>query len=121
MDEKIRDALGSLQMPQASADRAWEGLSRRLRPTRRRPVKMALALCAVLVFLMAAGGWTYFTPTAYLSVESASACELHVNCFGKVVGVESHDPQGEELANELAVPFVGYEEAVEQLLSQEEG
>ena len=81
MDEKIRDALGSLQMPQASADRAWEGLSRRLRPSRRRPVKMALALCAVLVFLMAAGGWTYFTPTAYLSVESASACELHVKSW----------------------------------------
>ena len=121
MDEKIREALGSLRMPQESADRALEGISRRLRPSRRRPVKLALALCGVLVFLMAAGGWTYFTPTAYLSVDSAAACELRVNCFGRVVGVEAHTPQGEALAGELAVPFVGYAEAVEHLLSQEEG
>lgn len=119
MDEKIRDALGSLHLPQASADQAWEGISRRMNPPRRRPVRMAL--CGVLVFLMAAGGWTYFTPTAYLSVESGSACELQVNCFGRVVGVQAHSPQGEALAEELAVPFVGYEEAVEELLSQKEG
>ena len=69
MDDKIRQALGQLQAPRQVKDRAYQAVLEKAAPKpKRRPVwQPALAFCALLVFLLGAGGWVYLTPTAYLS------------------------------------------------------
>ena len=118
MDDKIRQALGQLQAPRQVKDRAYQAVLEKAAPKpKRRPVwQPALALCALLVFLLGAGGWVYLTPTAYLSVDVNPSLELGINRFGTVVRVDAYNADGETLAQSLQARFRGYEDVVEELL-----
>ena len=107
MDDKIRQALGQLQAPQQVKDRAYEAVLEKVAPKpKRRPVwQPALAFCALLVFLLGAGGWVYLTPTAYLSVDVNPSLELGINRFGTVVQVDAYNADGETLAQSLQARF----------------
>lgn len=111
MDNKLQQALGQVRLPQEARARVLENLSQRRRP-RRRAARWAVAACALMAFLLGGGGWAYFTPTAYVAVESATPCELAVNRFGAVVAVE---PAGQ------ARLWQSYQDALGQLLEEEEG
>ena len=118
MDDKIRQALGQLQAPRQVKDRAYQAVLEKAAPKpKRRPVwQPALAFCALLVFLLGAGGWVYLTPTAYLSVDVNPSLELGINRFGTVVRVDAYNADGETLAQSLQARFRGYEDVVEELL-----
>ena len=118
MDDKIRQALGQLQAPQQVKDRAYQAVLEKVAPKpKRRPVwQPALAFCALLVFLLGAGGWVYLIPTAYLSVDVNPSLELGINRFGTVVRVDAYNADGETLAQSLQARFRGYEDVVEELL-----
>lgn len=109
MDEQVRRALDQLRPPEAVKAQAWEGVSRRLGRRRRPALRWAAAAAALAVFLMTAGGWVYFTPTVYLSVEAGPAWELGVNRFGTVVAVEP--------ASQSACLWQPYRQALEKLLN----
>lgn len=116
MDERMKNALGALQAPEEVKERALQGISRKL--YRRRPPvwRMATAACALLVFLLVAGGWVYLTPTAYLSVDVNPSLELGINRFGRVVTADAYNEDGEALLEELQVRFASWEEALEEIL-----
>lgn len=116
MDERMKNALGALQAPEEVKERALQGISRKL--YRRRPPvwRMAAAACALLVFLLVAGGWVYLTPTAYLSVDVNPSLELGINRFGRVVTADAYNEDGEALLEELQVRFASWEEALEEIL-----
>lgn len=109
MDEQVRRALDQLRPPEAVKAQAWEGVSQRLGRRRRPALRWAAAAAALAVFLMTAGGWVYFTPTVYLSVEAGPAWELGVNRFGTVVAVEP--------ASQSACLWQPYRQALEKLLN----
>ena len=116
MDERMKNALGALQAPEEVKERALQGISRKLY-RRRQPVwRMATAACALLVFLLVAGGWVYLTPTAYLSVDVNPSLELGINRFGRVVTADAYNEDGEALLEELQVRFASWEEALEEIL-----
>ena len=109
MDEQVRRALDQLRPPEAVKAQAWEGVSQRLGRRRRPALRWAAAAAALAVFLMTAGGWVYFTPTVYLSVEAGPAWELGVNRFGTVVAVEP--------SSQSACLWQPYRQALEKLLN----
>lgn len=121
MDERMKNALGALQAPEEVKERALQGISRKL--YRRRPPvwRMAAAACALLVFLLVAGGWVYLTPTAYLSVDVNPSLELGINRFGRVVTADAYNEDGEALLEELQVRFASWEEALEEILQPGRG
>ena len=75
---------------------------------------ISAAVC--LLSFMIGGHWLYFTPTARISIDVNPSIELEINRFDKVVSVDAYNDDGRELADSLEIRFMGYKEAVNQIL-----
>lgn len=78
-----------------------------------------IAACACLLFVLAGGGWLYFTPTTKISIDINPSIELSVNRFGQVVSVNGYNDDGQELRNMLDIKFKNYVDAFNQILRNE--
>lgn len=76
---------------------------------------LPVAACLVLVVL-ALGGWTWMHPVASIAFDVNPSLELNVNCFDRVVSVDTYNAAGEQLAQEAQVEFKSYEDALNELL-----
>ncbi|MDE6015034.1 MAG: hypothetical protein K2H41_04930 [Acetatifactor sp.] len=78
---------------------------------------LAAAIC--LVFMLAGfGGYRmYFTPVSAVSIDINPSIEFKINRFDKVLSVEGYNDDGIDLASGLNVRFMGYMDAINQVLN----
>ena len=123
MDKRIRDAFDTVRAEDELREKTRAYLRRRtgnFGAGKRAffPGRLVPALACFLVIFAAAGsGWAYFTPTCAISIDVNPSVELEINRFDKVIAVEGYRQEGEELASQLDVRFLDWEEALEQVVA----
>ncbi len=122
MNDRIREAFDQVQAGEELKEKTREFLTGKIQGyTKRRinryPYLASVTVC--LLFLMFGGHWFYFTPTAKISIDINPSLELGINRFDRVVVVEAYNEDGRELAASLNIRFMGYREAVNQILENE--
>lgn len=84
------------------------------------PILKTAAVAACLLIAVTAGGaWLYLTPSAYISIDINPSLELGVNRFDRIVSIEDFNSDGQELAEQLDIRYMDYNEAIEELLSEQ--
>ncbi len=82
-----------------------------------RRLAAASALC---LFLFAAGaGYLFFTPVTYISVDINPSLELGLNCFERIISVESYNEDGKKLADSLELKYLDYQDALTLILEDD--
>ena len=78
-----------------------------------------ISAAACLIFAMLGGHWIYFTPTVEISMDINPSIELGVNRFDRIISASSFNDDGRELLDELDIKYLGYMDAVNQILENE--
>ena len=121
--EKIfKESLDEIRADDRLTARTKDYLAQQIHQKKRqpRPALRAAAAAACLLILVSAGGaWLYLTPAAYISIDINPSLELGINRFDRVVSVESFNDDGEDLAEQLDIRYMDYNDALEQLLSEQ--
>lgn len=79
----------------------------------------AVMVCTVFVFLSVFAFGMYFQPVSVISVDINPSIELGVNRFERVIRVDEFNEDGRELADQLQLCFLDYEEAVARIIGSE--
>ena len=77
------------------------------------------ACCLFFIFIGWLGYWLYFLPTSFISIDVNPSMELGLNRFERVVSVKEYNDDGKKLADSFDLNFMGYTEALEQILADE--
>lgn len=75
---------------------------------------VAAAACLVLIALASGGGYVFFTPTAYISIDINPSLELGINRFDRIVSVEGYNAEAEELLESCGVYAEGIQSGTEE-------
>ena len=101
-EQRMKAAFDTVHADEELKQRTRDYLARTIYKKKRRvhPAVRALpALAACLLLtLCLGGGYLYFVPTAYISVDINPSLELRVNRFDRVVDVEAYNEDGQALA-----------------------
>lgn len=82
--------------------------------------KMLALACMALVFVAAAGGYTWIqTPVSYLSIDVNPSIELALNRFDRVVSVAAYNEQGEEILKNLSLKGKKYTDAIDAIVDDD--
>ena len=128
MSRNLHDAFDNIKADDAMKESARAYLREKtngytLRQTRRTGVgfrRLAPALaCAALLVVGSMGYQAYFTPTSAISIDINPSMELEVNRFDRVITVQGLNDDGTELAQELDVRFMAYDDALEQIIASD--
>ncbi|HIV03511.1 MAG TPA: hypothetical protein IAC74_08040 [Candidatus Aphodoplasma excrementigallinarum] len=77
-------------------------------------------ICLLFVLIGSGGCGLYFIPTAAVSIDINPSLELEVNRFDQVVAVKGYNDDGYTLASSMHLTFQNYNEAVKQILENEQ-
>ncbi len=121
MSEKWREAFDQVRADEELKEHTRDYLQKRVYSKKkpgRLPVRAAVAAaaCLVLIALASGGGYVFFTPTAYISIDINPSLELGINRFDRIVSVEGYNAEAEELLAELDIRFLPYQEGLQELL-----
>ena len=124
MDNRIKDAFGTIQAPERLKRTTKAALRKktfdygrnlyRLRAHRRR---LAGGLLSLTLLLSAGGLW--FLPSASISVDINPSMELKVNALDRVIALEGKNSDGVAVVKELDVVGMAYDDAMQRLLLSE--
>lgn len=120
---KIRETFDAIHAEEALIEntRAFLGANAGRARYRGTPAFRRIVPAAACLFLAAAGGYQYyFAETSVISIDINPSFELGVNRYDKVVSVKEYNDDGYELVNSLDIRFMGYSEALEEILASEE-
>lgn len=124
MDKKIKEAFDQIHAEEDLKLKTKNFLEEKTNGYRKKRTSMYRAyipaVICMAVFLIAGGYWMYFLPTVEIQVDINPSIELAVNRFDKVVSLEGKNEDGKELARELDVRFLDYEEAVNRILETDQ-
>lgn len=123
LDNRLKAAFDAVHAEEAlktSAGAYVREMTKKRRPTLLRRLQPVAALaCMLLVFF---GGYfcrMYLEPVSVISIDINPSLELGVNTFDHVVRVEAFNEDGRELADQLQLRFLNYEEAVDRIVNSE--
>lgn len=123
LDNRLKAAFDAVHAEEAlktSAGAYVREMTKKRRPTLLRRLQPVAALaCMLLVFC---GGYfcrMYLEPVSVISIDINPSLELGVNTFDHVVRVEAFNEDGRELADQLQLRFLNYEEAVDRIVNSE--
>lgn len=123
MEEQIRQAFDQVQAGEELKDSARQYVQahrQRHSPARMRR-SLAAAAAGFLLVLLTGGGYLIWNQPVYaVEVDGASALELSLNRFDRVVGVSGCNEQGWALARSLDLESLTCEQALERILAQQE-
>lgn len=124
MEEQIRQAFDQVRAGEELKDSARQYVER-CRQRRHSPVRvrgsLAAAAAGFLLVLLTGGGYFIWNQPVYaVEVDGASALELSLNRFDRVVQVSGCNEQGWALARSLDLESLTCEEALERILEQQE-
>ncbi len=78
----------------------------------------ALAASFSLVFIISLSAFSYFSPTAYVSIDINPSLELTLNRYERVIRVKTFDPVSEKLAPSVRMRGMKIDQAVQNLVDQ---
>lgn len=125
MNEKIKNAFDSIHAEADLKDSTREFLFCKtsgyaVKRTSIQRNLMAATACLMVVLAGFGGGyWAYFTPVSAISIDVNPSIEFSINRFDRVLSVESFNDDGIGLASALDVRFMGYMDAIDQVLNNE--
>lgn len=124
MDEQLKNAFDAIQTPERLKRTAKAALRKktfdygrnvyRIRQHRRRLATGLLSL--VLVF---SGFGLWFLPTTNIAVDINPSINIRVNALERVISVEGTNADGVELAKQLDVAGMPYDDAMQRILLSE--
>ena len=125
MNSRIREAFDAVRAEEALKDSTRLFLAQRAAGGRARRSwwagqRLALAAACLLLVILGAGGWLYFTPTATISIEINPYVELGINRFDRVVSAVGRNDDGAALVEDLDLRFLTYDQAVEAIVSDDQ-
>ena len=125
MDDKLKDALDSLETPErlkrltkAHIRKATFDYGRstvRLKVHRQR---IAAAAASLMLCIGGAGLW--FRPVTRIGLDINPSLEIRVNALDRVIGLEGLNADGRELAQALDVRGMPYDEAMGRIMVSDE-
>lgn len=124
MREQIRAAFEPIRAEEELQARTRAFLHERVyRQTvlraRRAARALRVAVCA-LVLLLGVGGYaSYATAVATISLDINPSLELSVNRYGRVIGVQGYNEDGQAVAAAVTVKHMAYADAIETILREE--
>ena len=122
MKRKIQETFDMIHADEKLKDRTREFLAEAAGSSRGHSAifRFAPALCLALIILVGFGGWQlYFKPVSVISIDINPSLELDVNRFDRVVDVKEYNEDGEKLSESLEILFMNYEDALEEIMADE--
>lgn len=126
LDERIREAFSQIRAEDALKRSTSEFIASELEKRKAREksgragaLKAALCAAAALVVIFF-GGYLYFNPVSYISLDVNPSIELELNVFDIVVSATGYNDDGELLAGEVNLKNKKYTDAIEELLESGE-
>ena len=123
MSNRIREAFDDIHAEKELKEHTKEYLRRNVYQKKRTlwtaPVRIAAAAVCLFLVVLAGGSWLYLVPTAYISIDINPSLELGVNRFDRIVSVEGFNDDGARLAEQLDIKYMEYNDALEQILSDQ--
>ncbi len=123
MSNRIREAFDDIHAEKELKEHTKEYLRRNVYQKKRTlwtaPVRIAAAAVCLFLVVLAGGSWLYLVPTAYISIDINPSLELGVNRFDRIVSVEGFNDDGARLAEQLDIKYMDYNDALEQILSDQ--
>jgi hypothetical protein len=122
LDNKIRDAMGSVRAEEALIRSTKAFLaSKASAPAKPFSLRYAAVAFACLAFMVLGfGGWNfYMVPVSAISVDVNPSIELGVNRLDRVVSVKGYNEDGKALAASVELKNLNYSDALDVLLSSE--
>ncbi|MGP6138573.1 MULTISPECIES: anti-sigma-I factor RsgI family protein [unclassified Jeotgalibaca] len=122
MSRKIKKAFDGVVADEQLKLQTIQMVSKRIKNQKRSPqgywrqFKVQAVMGLVVLFTIS-GFFAYQTPVSAVSIDSDYSVELRVNWFNRVVEIVGFDPQGENLANELTVTHMNYEDAMAEIMN----
>ena len=121
-EKQFREAFGQIHAEDELRANTKDFLARQINKKKAHTfpiLKTAAAAACLLVAVTAGGAWLYLTPSAYISIDINPSLELGVNRFDRIVSIEAFNSDGQELAEQLDIRYMDYNEAMEELLSEQ--
>ena len=122
MKDRLKEAFARVQAEEGLKNRTREFLEKKTRgytrPAAPRYYGYAAA-CACLLLVLLVGRWSYFTPTAEISIDINPSVELGVNRFDQVIWVKGFNEDGQALSETLNVRFRSYTDAIREILAND--
>ena len=122
MDEKIRWALDGIHVPQSLIHSTQSRISQARLPAPSRIRRAALGVpvlgFALMLFLLVGYG-LYSLPAAVISIDVNPSLELQINRWNRVVGVSCFNQDARQVAEEVDLTGLPYDQALVQLLESD--
>ena len=121
MDNQIREAFDAIRTPErvkrmtkAHLRRRTFDYGRNVLRMRQRKRKLAAGLLSLALVFSGLGLW--FLPTTNIAVDINPSINIRVNALDRVIGVEGTNADGVELAKQLDVAGMPYDDAMQRIL-----
>lgn len=126
MHDRIKEAFDQVSASEELKTQTRDFLAERTDRLARHPflgmVRLARLIPAALftIFLLLCGGYyLYFIPTVTISIDINPSLELSINRFDRVISVNGYNSDGDALADSLNIRFMNCQDAVSELLENE--
>lgn len=124
MHEKLKLSFDCIHAEPDLKARTQEFLFRKMseapgRTAAQRHLLAAAACLALILICLGSGYGIYFTPVSAVSIDINPSIEFGVNRFNRVLSVEGYNDEGIDLASGLNVRFMGYIDAIGQVLKNQ--
>ena len=123
MKDRLKTAFDQIEAGEDLKQKTRSFLQKKTRGYTRKSMvnyQYAVSFAACFLVLLLGGNWLYFTPTTKISIDVKPSSELSINRFDRVISVGAFNEDGKELAEALPVKFMGYVEAVNQIMDNEQ-
>lgn len=124
MDEQLKNAFDAIQAPErlkrttkAALRRKTFDYGRNILQRRAHQRRMATGLLSLVLILSGCGLW--FLPTTNIAVDINPSINIRVNALERVISVEGTNADGVELAKQLDVAGMPYDDAMQRILLSE--
>ena len=130
LENRVKDAFGCVKADEGLKDATKEFLRdarqrENGRGTKKRLFHPAARLafvtaCAMLAVFLGIGSYALlWMPVAYVSIDVNPSLELELNRLDRVINVRAYNEDGEEIAGNISVKGLRYEEAIERIVGSE--
>lgn len=121
---RIYSAFDQIHADEAIKNKTSNFLSEQIRiRSKSRTIVMRRFAAAAASFVLLLAGSGYFTclmPVSAISVDVNPSLELELNRLDQVVSVTGYNEDGQQLADSLDVMFLGYQDALDAILQDEQ-
>lgn len=124
MKSRLQDAFDKIHAEDELKSRTMDFIADYTNNYRKRRIisprrLVVAAACFVLLLSVGIGYFTYTTPVFAISIDVNPSIEIGINCFNKVVSVDTYNEDGYALMSTIDVYNLDYEKALKMILADQ--